>query len=507
MELQFSCLDNPRHDSGSEHSQEVGEVFATCIREYHQHPATELAYLYSHHQIDVHNWRGPPDPVLDKIRDIIHKHRILSPYHWLIRYHVWGATKANYQEALHGEQYGTAKSYVFADGTTKHVLFCRAVTQDDGAIYDVLIRYNSEWVSLVDWLSRNYRAFRQMALPLPIMHNWWAGNGQFFPFELLPTELQLKVVKHCMFQPTEYLDAVSSHRRRTSNPKDTQPWEMYQALGDYKGLYRVSMGVRSVTLKAVFDHLAFHLSSPAKLANCLRRMDKFRLLVSALTRTTLDDSDECSINSDIYRQSPRDSPQLDHFGTLMHKIRKLILAFDVKGFLEFLQWNHGHVSWGDSSTLRPPFLINLPYLKEIELVMPSKTKMERDPWFWHEKSPCPRQLHRWILDAASEALKDLKAQRGFKLIVSGAMTQNERLAFHESEEIRKRIEREEKKRLELLDAIEEDVTGGLILEDLTDGGAALADKDTISDDDIDEACEVYPPRCTCEPSCMESWDT
>jgi hypothetical protein len=313
-------------------------------------------------------------------------------------------------------------------------------------------------------------------LPLHVFQNYWDNNGKVFEFTALPKEIQDTIVATCLFQkPTYYTPQVSK------SVKEKSFWEIYVALGDCKSLCRTSISIRSTIVKILFAKQEFRYSTTKELSAALTRLNKFKQVVhpTALPQSMSRIARKVRyMDEKRYQNYPRFYPGLSYYGTMMHRIQNLCLAFDPVGFLAFFEFSHGGFDWGKlkkRDTMSWKVLKKLPDLKVVNLEIPQLQQFQEVPMLFHASKPCVYTMYGWIIEAAFNRLRldDLTPIVWFYGGFVGKLVEEHLVRLNNPQR-----------------AIG---SPGPIGE--SDGGAPI---DAVEEDTLEE---VYPPACLCTPLC------
>jgi hypothetical protein len=269
------------------------------------------------------------------------------------------------------------------------------------------------WLSLDKSLQVNFPP-DEMFVNQGTMEEYWAVNGKIFDWAGLPTELKENVIQYCVSGLSSYED--DFHRypaARKLSPRAHQDRvrhhsELVQKLGDWSSLPSVSVQIRALTLRLLFNGSATYPQGFCVTSNdyaCfnrrLRRLDKYHQMTQRDSVVKSGDR-TASLLARQYKDFPQIYSHLERYATFKHGIRKICLQFDFLGCLYFFK-----VTVSGINLHRPESYVTcdvfdqLPYLNQIVVDLPTSYDQVRghvDSMLFHESEPCPRILHQLIYE-------------------------------------------------------------------------------------------------------------
>jgi hypothetical protein len=459
------------------------------------------------------------------IRDIITKYRFQSVAHFDNAINVKQAFRIESAELARNAKlnvkfigFQRTESYVcrpvFRKHPTKKVYVPTKKVQ-------ILDNGTGRFIPLIQFLHTRYPSYPD-SVKDDRMQAWWAANGKSFNWAGLPTEMKELVVHNCVLQPLKQSDLLVAKYEKWHHCNRTRhiPELLSKLVGWYSLLW-TSHQVRAITLRTCFvgttelgSYGAFSLaaSTCASLAAALDGLGNFYQMIECNSVPT---DYTTSALADCYKLHPKIYPQLSHYATLRHGLRKIHFKMELHSYMHFFK-----VTIGEFERYLLPGSISyeifeqLPHLNEISILLPSKPRRGwvNEPYYggppmFHHSAPCPRLLHRVIYEHIAELLTPYPHVK-----VHNFVDDDEKARY---KDLRRAAVQNRKWTAADFEELYAECGGGIELEEPVQPGSWLhededkteaemgVEKHTIRPD-IDQSLEeFFPPKCRCEEPCRE----
>lgn len=469
---------------------------------------------------------GQEDPIIATIREALGVYAQQSQAHFELGLEVFQIEPASRADNTYSKFPVTSAQVLFRGAYVEGCTSVRAKVQVRLSEH----RSKSRPQITVRQIKRKYTLKRFLNYAFPIFDmpvdkdthwRWWLSNRKTFNWTGLPTELKECIVEHCMHRPCSQLGAyeeklIKFNRRYRPYSKSGKPvpFEIVQQLGDWYNLLYVSFQVREITLRLCMTGSTKTIHSPGLcifansyndfLESFMRLGNHYQLVRPHSFPKTGHDKQLAK----CYRDFPKANPELSHFATLRHGIRKIRLTMDFMSSMRFFDVQaHDFPRYpGRRAKVTYNAFNCLPHLNEIVFILPRRPcEGWRDspygggPTLFHHERPCPRALHRVIYERVAEVLALHK-----KVTVLSFVDEEEKDRFNDM-------------RTEAVNALgwtEADLNelyaddgGGIDLpEDTGRASASAVVQQRVRDGEHYDMVGIrggfFPPECSCEEPCF-----